>query len=345
MRYKISYIIRLNTIDDSILKELQNYMIDLKILPKYHDFIKSKYDPFFFTKKSILNSINPNDPSTDFFDYNSIEHKKLLDFFYNNNLIINNNIINNTYPIIDYNKNDYSNCEYFILNLNFYQSSIPKKYIDINNLKFKPITLTESFIIFDNDESLICNKDIMSKIQFQEYNNGFSTIYFINKSLGEFLLTNNFTGFELFPVKHINTNEIIFYQLKVMNIIKQSKIKTEISSLFDGKGFAYPSKKSPLHDYYLKRQDICIYNQDYIINNFKDFNISYFSFEDFYPNSNNFITRPKLIVSHRTMLLLKQHKSKFAMAPIYSTQNIDINIFKLNKEIKHLINKCKKEIE
>lgn len=342
MRYKISYIIRLNTIDDFILKKLQDYMIELKILPKYYDFIKSKYDPFFFTEESILNSINPNDPSSDFFDYDSMEHKKLLDFFYNNNLVIDHNIINTNYAIIEYDKNDYNNCEYFILYLNFYQSSIPQKYIDINNLKFKPITLTENFIIFDNYESLICNKDIVSKIQFQEYNNGFSNIYFINKSLGNFLLVNNFTGFELFPVRHINTNEIIFYQLKVVNIIKLSEIKTEISSLFDNTEIIYPSKTSPLYDYYLKRQDICIYNQEYIENNFKDFNIFYFAFKDSSSNCSNYLTRPQLVVSKRAMLLLKQHKSKFAINPIYSTENIDINIFSLSKEIKTLINRCKK---
>lgn len=341
MKCKISYIIRLNTIDDYILKKLQFYLIELKLLSEYCDLIKNKYDPIFYNEHVSNNLINPNDPTTNFFDYNSTEHKKLLSFFYNNKLIINYNIISNNYAVIDYNKNDYTNCDYFNLYLNFYQNSISKKCIDVNNQKFKSIILTENFIIFDNCENLICNKDIVNKVQFQEYNTGFCTIYFINKSLGDFLLNNNFTGFELLQVININTSEVIFYQLKVINIIKESKIKTEISSLFDSAGIVYPSKRSPLHDYYLKRQDVCIYNQEYIANNFKDFNISYLAFDDFYKNSNNFITRPQLIVSRRTMLLLKQHKSKFAIQPIYSTKNVDINIFNLNNEIKQLINKCK----
>ena len=179
MKYKISYTIRLNTIDDFILKELQSYLIELKVLPEYCDLIQIKYDHIFYNEEINDDLINSNDQSTDFFDYNSTEHKKILKFFYDKSLIINYNIIANNYSIIDYDKNDYKNCEYFKLYLNFYQSPISKRCLDVNNQKFMPITLTENFIIFDNCENLICNKDIVSKVQFQEHNIGFCTIYFI----------------------------------------------------------------------------------------------------------------------------------------------------------------------
>lgn len=337
MKYKINYTIRLHTINDSILKEMQSYMIELKILAEYYDLIKIKYDTDFCneeTKDCLINSFN--NPSTEFFDYNSIEHKKILNFFINKGLILNYNIIKSSYAIIEYNKNDYINCEYFKLFFN-YQSNISEKCINANNQKIKPVNLTENFIIFDNSENLVCNKNIVNKVQFQEYNTGYANIYFINKSLGEFFLNNNFTGFELFPVKENSTDEIIFYQLKVTNIIEQPKIKTEISSLFDDREIVYPSERSPLHNYYKKNNDVCIYNEEYIINNFKDFNISYFACIDSYGNSNNFITRPEIIVSKRVMSLLKQHKSKFTMVPVYSTNNIGIDTFNLNKEVKQLI--------
>lgn len=206
MKCKISYIIRLNTIDDSILKKLQSYFIELKVLPEYCDLIQNKYDPIFYNEDIDNNLINSNDQSTNFFDYNSTEHKKILSFFYNNKLIINYNIIINNYAVIDYDKNDYNSCEYFNLYLNFYQSSISKKCIDANTQKFMPTILTENFIMFDNHENLVCNKNIVNKIQFQEYNTGFCTIYFINKSLGDFLLNNSFTGFKLLPVKNTNNS-------------------------------------------------------------------------------------------------------------------------------------------
>ncbi len=334
MKCKIYYEIILDTIEDSILKEMQDYMIKLKILPDYYDLVKIKYDYDFYdeeTKEYIRYSSNP---STEFFDYNSMEHKKILKFNGEKGLVLNYNIIKGAYEIIEYSKSDYINCEYFKLILNFYQSNISEKCINENNKKINPINLTENFIIFDNKESLVCNKNIVNKVQFQEYNTGYANLYFINKSLGEFFEDNNFTGFKLLPVKKINTDEIIFYQLKVTNIIEQPKIKTEISSLFSNEGVFYPTEKSPLCNYFKKDNDVCIYNDEYILNNFKDFNLSYMAFND----SDKFFVRPEITVSRRVMLLLKQHKSKFAMIPIYSDKNIDINKFIIDKEVKELIN-------
>ena len=57
-----------------------------------------------------------------------------------------------------------------------------------------------------------------------------------------------------------------------------------------------------------------------------------------FKDSDKFFVRQEITVSRRVMLLLKQHKSKFAMIPIYSDKNIDINKFIIDKEVKELIN-------
>ncbi|WP_207707494.1 hypothetical protein, partial [Clostridium tarantellae] len=163
-------------------------------------------------------------------EYNSYDHKLFLEFIYNNNLIIGKHILIYECIDIDYYKNDFKNLEYFQLILNEYQNNMSKKCELYNFEKFKLISLTEDFVVLDNNENLISNKDIVKKVQFQGYYNGITELYFINKQLGNFISNHNFTGFKLKPVYKINTNEILFYQLKVINIVEAPNISTEISS-------------------------------------------------------------------------------------------------------------------
>lgn len=331
MKFQIKYYIRLNSIDDSILKELQNWMIDLKFIPEYNNFIKQKYNRYFSNQEN-------NDIDTGFFYYNSQKHKKLLEFFCIKNLKINKNIFKNSFSVIKYNKKELDVAEYFRLKLSDYTSSMSENCDCINVQKFKSNILTENFIIYDNSEPLVCNRDIVKKIEFQEYYTGVASVYFISKSLGEYMLDNNFTGFKLLPVKKINTNETLFYQVKIINVIEEAQVKTEVAILNDNTNFVYPSKDSKYHNYYKKRDDVSIYNQEYIENTFKDFNMYYYTLEDFRDENNIMKTHIELIVSKRVMLLLKKHKSRFYKTPIFSNENIYINKPFLDPEIKQLIN-------
>ncbi|MPQ45263.1 hypothetical protein, partial [Clostridium tarantellae] len=273
MKYNICYTIRLNTIEDTLLTSLQYYLKELKLLNEYYDLIKDKHNNDCYEYKTIFN----NDPVTNLLDYNSTKHKLLLNFFYKNNLKLGYNIIIDDYAILLYSKRDLKYTKYFKANLGEFESSITEKCIEINNKKLKSISLTENFIIFNNSENLVCNKDILKKIQFQQYNNGYMNIYFINKNLGEFLLKNNFTGFQLKPVNKIDTNEVLFYQMIITNIIEQPRISTEFTFLNKKVCFSYPTINSILYNYFKKNIDIYIYDEYYMKNNFCDFNISYYS--------------------------------------------------------------------
>lgn len=249
MKCRIKYTIRLGNIEDSILKELQDYMINLGVLLKNNNFIVDKYSRY------ENNDEADYDPESEFIYYDSQEHKKLLEFFYEKNLKINYNIIKGSFPLISYDKEDYERAEYVKLYLFAYSSNLSEECVDINNRRFKSKTVTEEFIIFDNEEELVCDRNIVEKIQFQEYINELLNIYFISKPFAEFILKHKFTGFKLSPVRKINSDKIMFYQLKITNVIKQPNIVTEVASLYDNKEFIYPSRDSKLYDHYQKIED------------------------------------------------------------------------------------------
>nr|WP_300001923.1 hypothetical protein [Tissierella sp.] len=340
MRYKIKYIIRLGTIEDSLLKELQEYMIGLGVLFKNNNFILDKYSRYEHDDEDDY------DPESEFIYYDSPEHRKLLEFFYQKGLKINYNIIKNSFPLIYYDKKDYERAEYIMLYLVAYSSNLSEESIDINNSRFKSKPVTEEFIIFDNEEELVCDRNIVKKIQFQEYINELLSIYFISKPFAEFLLKHKFTGFKLSPVRKINSDKILFYQMKITNIIKQPSLATEVSLLYSNKEFIYPSKDSIFYEYYRKTYDIAIYNDEYAKNNFKDFNLTYNAYERSHYETGSFnevikfLTRSELIVSKRFMLLAKHYKAKMGTVPVYTDRTIDITQDFLDQEIKELIKKC-----
>lgn len=332
MKCSLTYAIKIQLIEDEILKKLNDLLNELKSLFKTYKLIEDKYsDDEYIANYDI--SVRP-------IEYKSHDNKVFLKFIYDNNLRIGQHIILFDSLMIGYDKNDFKNVKYFLLHLNQYENNMSERCETYNFEKMRLVPLTEDFATFDNTENLISNKAIVKKVQFQGYYNGWIELYFISKYLGEFILKHNFTGFQLKPVYKINTDEVLFYQLKVTNVIEAPSIVTEIASLNKEEVYVYPKKDSKLYNFYIKNIDVKIYDKNYIKNNFCDFNMYYYSHKDAIYENKRF-TGIELVVSERVLVLFKHYKMKSFETSIYSTEYVNIDMYKLDEEVKELTEKCR----